>query len=228
MNKNMTKITKFAAGCSALALIAAAAGSGVALRASAQQPAAAAKKPAAFSAEEIDRLTAPIALYPDQLLARILICAQDPAKVAELNGWLKKNATLKGTQLQDAAVKAAFEPSFVALVLFPDIVNMMAVQKDWTTRLGQAFAADRSAVFSSIQRLRAQAQKVGNLKDTPQQEVDAPDEQRRREDREAPHTASPGHFYHPARHPTATAPRRRPETGGKRRRQGRSDSARTA
>ena len=172
MNKNMTaRITKFAAGCSALALIAAVAGSGVALRAGGQT-AAAAKKPAAFSAEEIDRLTAPIALYPDQLLAQILICAQDPAKVRELNAWLKKNTTLKGTQLQDAAVKAAFEPSFVALVLFPDIVNMMAVQQDWTTRLGQAFTADRSAVFSSIQRLRAQAQKVGNLKDTPQQEVE--------------------------------------------------------
>ena len=69
-------------------------------------------------------------------------------------------------------MKAAFEPSFVALVLFPDIVNMMAVQQDWTTRLGQAFTADRSAVFTSIQRLRAQAQKVGNLKDTPQQEVE--------------------------------------------------------
>ncbi len=172
MNKNMTaRITKFAAGCSALALIAAVAGSGVPLRAGGQT-AAAAKKPAAVSAEEIDRLTAPIALYPDQLLAQILICAQDPAKVRELNAWLKKNTTLKGTQLQDAAVKAAFEPSFVALVLFPDIVNMMAVQQDWTTRLGQAFTADRSAVFSSIQRLRAQAQKVGNLKDTPQQEVE--------------------------------------------------------
>ena len=76
------------------------------------------------------------------------MCAGDPAKVKELNAWLKKNATLKGTPLQDAAVKAGFEPSFVALVLFPDIVNMMAVQQDWTTRLGQAFAADRSAVFS--------------------------------------------------------------------------------
>ena len=139
----------------------------------AQQSATAAKKPAAApAAEEIDRLLAPIALYPDQLLAQILMCAGEPAKVDELNAWLKKNSTLKGTPLQDAAVKAGFEPSYVALVLFPDIVNMMSVQKDWTTRLGQAFAADRSAVFASIQRLRAQAQKAGNLKDTPQQEVE--------------------------------------------------------
>jgi hypothetical protein len=132
----------------------------------------AATKPAAVSPEELDRLLAPIALYPDQLLAQILICAQTPAKATELNAWLKKNTTLKGTGLQDAAVKAGFEPSFVALVLFPDIVNMMAVQQEWTTRLGQAFAADRSPVFASIQRLRAQAQKAGNLKDTPQQEVE--------------------------------------------------------
>ena len=160
--------------CSGLVVIALLAG----LPASAmQQSASTAKKPAAKpaaapAAEQIDRLLAPIALYPDQLLAQILMCAGDPAKVQELNVWMKKNTSLKGTQLQDAAVKAGFEPSFVALVLFPDIVNMMAVQKDWTTELGQAFTADRSAVFGSIQRLRAQAQKVGNLKDTPQQEVE--------------------------------------------------------
>jgi hypothetical protein len=164
--------------CSGLALIALLAGSQIPVTAgaaAAQQAASTAKKPApaaAPSAEQLDKVLAPIALYPDQLLAQILQCAGDPAKVQELNAWLKKNATLKGTQLQDAAVKAGFEPSFVALVLFPDIVNMMAVQKDWTTQLGQAFAADRSAVFGSIQRLRAQAQKAGNLKDTQQQNIE--------------------------------------------------------
>ena len=173
--KNETSVNLLGA---ALVLIAGLAGSALAARpgadsaAAGQQATSAAKKPAAVSAEEIDRLLAPIALYPDQLLAQILMCASDPAKVRELNAWLKKNAALKGTPLQDAAVKQGFEPSFVALVLFPDIVNMMAVQQDWTTRLGQTFAADRSAVFGSIQRLRAQAQKVGNLKDTPQQEIE--------------------------------------------------------
>jgi len=127
-------------------------------------------KPAA-AAEDLDRLLAPIALYPDQLLAQMLMCASDSAKVKELHAWLKKNASLKGTPLQDAAVKAGFDPSYVALTLFPDIVNMMAVQVDWTTRLGKAFAADRAAVFDTIQRLRAQAQQAGTLKSTPQQEV---------------------------------------------------------
>jgi hypothetical protein len=94
----------------------------------------------------------------------------------------EENATLKGAPLQDAAVKAGFEPSFVRSSLFPDIVNMMAVQQDWTTRLGQAFAADRSAVFTSIQRLRAQA-KPGNLKDAATGSGDEDDLRRRTGDR---------------------------------------------
>jgi hypothetical protein len=125
----------------------------------------------AVPAEDLDRLLAPIALYPDQLLAQILTSASDPAKIKELSKWLKSNSNLKGTQLQDAAVTAGYEPSLVALVLFPQIVDMMAVQQDWTTQLGKAFATDRSAVFGSIQRLRAQAQSAGTLKTTPQQEV---------------------------------------------------------
>ena len=68
--------------------------------------------------------------------------------------------------------QSGFESSFVAMVLFPDVVGRMAEQLDWTTKLGQAFSADRSAVFGSIQRLRAQAQKAGTLKDTPQQDVE--------------------------------------------------------
>jgi Protein of unknown function (DUF3300) len=119
----------------------------------------------------IDQLTAPIALYPDPLLAQILLSASDPAKVVELDAWLKKNTTLKGTQLQDAAVKAGFDASFVALALFPQVVSTMATRKEWTTLLGQAFAADRNAVFASIQKLRHQAQDVGTLKTTAQQEV---------------------------------------------------------
>ena len=98
--------------------------------------------------------------------------ATEPAKVTELDSWLKVNAKLKGTQLQDGAVKAGFEPSFVALVLFPQIVSKMADQIAWTTLLGQAFAADRNAVFDVIQKLRRQAHNLGTLKTTPQQEVE--------------------------------------------------------
>jgi Protein of unknown function (DUF3300) len=128
------------------------------------------KKPA--SAEALDGLLAPIALYPDQLLAQMLLCASNPGRVAALNEWLASHQTEKGSALQDAATKAGFDPSFVALVLFPDVVSAMAGRLDWTRQLGEAFAADRSAVFGSIQRLRSQAQKAGTLKDTPQQDVE--------------------------------------------------------
>jgi hypothetical protein len=122
--------------------------------------------------EELDRLLAPVALYPDQLLSQMLLCAANPGKVAALNEWLASNNTLTGTELQDAAVKSGFDQSFAALVLFPQVVNSMAGQVDWTTKLGQAFAADRSSVFDSIQRLRAKARDAGKLKTTSQQEVE--------------------------------------------------------
>ena len=120
----------------------------------------------------LDQLLAPIALYPDQLLAQMLMSAADPGKLTELNTWLTANQKLKGTQLQDAAVKAGFDASFVALALFPQVVARMAEQIAWTTLLGQSFTSDRNAVFASIQRLRQQARNVGTLKDSAQQEVE--------------------------------------------------------
>jgi hypothetical protein len=120
---------------------------------------------------DIDSLLAPIALYPDQLLAQILLCATDPASVTKLDGWLRANQSLKGSALQDQAVLAGFEPSFVALSLFPQVVRSMAEKLEWTTLIGQVFSADKSAVFASIQKLRAQASAAGTLKSTPQQQV---------------------------------------------------------
>ena len=122
--------------------------------------------------KDIDSLLAPIALYPDQLLAQILLCAGDPASVRKLSDWLFANQKLKGTELQDAAVVAGFEPSFVALSVFPQVVNSMAEKIEWTTLVGQLFSADRNAVFASIQKLRAQARDVGTLKSTTQQQVE--------------------------------------------------------
>ena len=135
-----------------------------------QKAASTAAKPAP-SAGELDGLLAPIALYPDQLLAQMLLCASNPGKVATLGEWLASQ-TLKGTELQDAATKSGFEPSFVALVIFPEVVEAMAGNLNATTRLGQAFTADRSAVFASIQRLRVKARDAGKLKSTPQQDVE--------------------------------------------------------
>jgi hypothetical protein len=120
----------------------------------------------------LDELLAPVALYPDPLLAQMLMSATVPSKITELNKWLKANQKLKGTQLQDAAVKAGFDASFVALALFPQVVAQMADQIAWTTMLGHAFTSDRSAVFASIQKLRLQAKNIGSLKSSPQQEVE--------------------------------------------------------
>jgi hypothetical protein len=142
-----------------------------------QQPAAPVSKQAAAVSKQaatpdaLDRLLAPIALYPDQLLAQMLLCASNPGKVATLNEWLVSQ-TLKGSELQDAATKSGFEASFAALVLFPQVVEAMAGDLDRTARLGQAFTADRSAVFASIQRLRIKARDAGKLKTTPQQAVE--------------------------------------------------------
>jgi len=122
--------------------------------------------------EALDMLLAPIALYPDQLLAQMLMCATNPVRVGELAAWLKQMKAVKGSALQEAAQKAGFEPSFVALALFPQVVDFMAADVSWTTQLGQAFSSDRSAVFASIQRLRAQSRDLGTLKTTPQQEVE--------------------------------------------------------
>ena len=121
---------------------------------------------------DVDSLVAPIALYPDQLLAQILMCAGDPPSVQKLAAFLKTNSKLKGTQLQDAAVVAGFEPSFVALALFPTVVNSMAEKIDWTTLLGRIFQVNREVVFASIQKLRAQAQAAGSLKSSQQQTVE--------------------------------------------------------
>lgn len=128
--------------------------------------------PRTQATHNVDDLTAPIALYPDQLLAQMLLCATDPASVTRLNEWLAVNPTLKGSELQDAALVAGFEPSFVALALFPQVVSTMATKLEWTTLLGQLFTTDRSVVFASIQRLRAQAREAGTLQSSPQQQVE--------------------------------------------------------
>ncbi len=120
---------------------------------------------------ELDALLAPVALYPDQLLAQMLISSSKPATLGALAEWLRSQK-VEGSALQDAATAAGFEPSYVALAIFPDVVNAMVTQMDRTTKIGQAFTADRSAVFESIQRLRAKAKSAGTLKTTPQQQVE--------------------------------------------------------
>jgi hypothetical protein len=117
-------------------------------------------------------MLAPVALYPDALLAPMLLSATDPSKLGALAEWLASHSQLKGTALQDAAKGSGFAESYVAIAIFPDVVNAMVERMDATTRIGEAFKTDQSAVFASIQRLRAKARDAGKLKDTPQQDVE--------------------------------------------------------
>jgi len=141
-------------------------------RAGATRLATSAQGGSGLSPAYLDQLLAPVALYPDQLLAQMLLCSGNPSKVGELAAWMKRNAQLKGSELQQAAQNAGFEPSFVALAPFPQVVDLMAGNLTWTSQMGGAFAVDRGAVFDSIQRLRTQSQAAGNLKSTPQQTVE--------------------------------------------------------
>ena len=125
----------------------------------------------AMKPEELDVLLGPVALYPDALLAQILLCAQKPTQVTRLAQWLPVNK-LTGTELQDAATVDGFDPEFVAVTLFPTVVTYMT--RTWTGRPSWAKRSppNKSAVFDSIQRLRGKAQKAGALKDSPQQNVE--------------------------------------------------------
>ena len=144
----------------------------------APQPAPAAPPPAPTAAAAswtpaaLDEILAPIALYPDPLLAQILAASTNSQEVLDAGNWLIDNQTLKGDALTKAASTAGFSPSVQALVQFPTVVDMMCRELDWTKQLGDAFSADQGAVLASVQRLRAQAAEVGNLKSSPQMEVE--------------------------------------------------------
>ncbi|HEX2521163.1 MAG TPA: DUF3300 domain-containing protein [Terriglobia bacterium] len=125
----------------------------------------------AMSPQQIDSLTASVALYPDALLAQLLVASTNFSHLQSFAGWLGRNSSLTGGALQEAAQKAGHEACYVALAPFPQVVKMMVEKPDWTKQLGQAFTADKSAVFDSIQRLRTEAQTKGNLETNQQQEV---------------------------------------------------------
>jgi hypothetical protein len=124
-----------------------------------------------FSQEELNQLLAPIALYPDSLLAQILVASTYPLEVVAADRWVKANKNLKGDQLNDALDKTSWDLSVKALVPFPDILSTMSDKLDWTQKLGDAFLAQESEVMNTIQRLRSKARGEGNLQDTEQQKV---------------------------------------------------------
>jgi hypothetical protein len=128
---------------------------------------------ASWAPDALEELLAPIALYPDQLVGQILAASVNPQEVLDGGNWLLENQELKGDALDAAAEKAGFGPAMRALVNFPTVVDMMCQEIDWTRQLGSAFTSDQKAVLDAVQRLRAQAVDVGNLKSSPEQTVES-------------------------------------------------------
>ncbi len=124
-----------------------------------------------FTAAQLDQLLAPIALYPDDLLAQTLMAASYPLEVVEAARWSKDNPTLKGAAALAAVKDKGWDVSVTSLVAFPQVLAMMNSKLGWTQKIGDAMIAQQSDVAASIQRLRAQAQAAGNLQTTPQQTV---------------------------------------------------------
>ena len=122
--------------------------------------------------DQLDSLVAPIALYPDPLLAQTLAASTYPLEIIQLQQWLLKNPGLKDKALADAVAKEPWDPSIQALAGLPDVAKRLADDIQWTTDLGNAFLAQQSDVMDAVQRMRKKAQDKGNLKSTEQQTVE--------------------------------------------------------
>jgi len=138
----------------------------------AQAQASPAKESVKLSADQLDSLVAPIALYPDPLLAQVLAASTYPLEIIQLQQWLTKNPTLKDKALADAVMKQPWDPSIQAMAALPDVVKRLAEDIQWTADLGNAFLAQQSDVMDAVQRMRQKAQEKGNLKSTEQQKVE--------------------------------------------------------
>ncbi len=132
---------------------------------------AVAADPVSYTPEALETLLAPIALYPDPVLAQVLATSTNPQEVLDAGNWLLQNPDLKGKELETAGTAVGFTPPMLALIQFPTVVDMMCMEMNWTTDLGAAFQADEPGVLEAVQRLRAQATEMGNLKSSEQMTV---------------------------------------------------------
>jgi hypothetical protein len=123
------------------------------------------------SAAQLQQLVAPIALYPDPLVAQILAASQYPTQIVEADRWVQQNSSLTGAQLQSAIASQGWDPSVMALAQFPSVLRNMDTNLSWTSALGDAYYNQPRDVMNAIQTLRNQAYQAGTLKTTPQQTV---------------------------------------------------------
>ncbi len=124
-----------------------------------------------LSKEELAQLLAPIALYPDELVAQILMASTYPLEVVQADRWVKKNKQIKGDALAKALEKENWDPSVKSLVAFPSVLAAMSEKLDLTTKVGDAFLSQQKDVMDTIQMLRKKAYDAGNLKTSKEQKV---------------------------------------------------------
>lgn len=129
---------------------------------------------APMTSEQLDALVAPIALYPDSLVAQILAAATFPDQVTYANDWLSQNPNLTGSALAQAVDQQSWDPSVKALTQFPTVLNDMAKNLSWTSGSGQAFSNQQSDVMAAVQVMRAKAQAAGTLQSSSQMPVTQP------------------------------------------------------
>jgi len=124
-----------------------------------------------LSKEELAQLLAPIALYPDELVAQILMASTYPLEVVQADRWVKKNKQIKGDALAKALEKENWDPSVKSLVGFPSVLAAMSEKLDLTTKVGDAFLSQQKDVMDTVQMLRKKAYDAGNLKTSKEQKV---------------------------------------------------------
>lgn len=122
--------------------------------------------------DQLDSLVAPIALYPDPLLAQVLAASTYPLEIMQLQQWLTKHKDLKDKALEDAVMKQPWDPTVQSMAALPDVVKLLADDIQWTTDLGNAFLAQQSDVMDAVQRMRGKAKDSGNLKSNEQMNVE--------------------------------------------------------
>ncbi len=124
-----------------------------------------------FSSEELAQMLAPIALYPDSLLAQILMAATYPLEVVEAERWIRQNKDLRGDALDNALQEKTWDPSVKSLCHYPDVLFAMSDRLDQTRTMGDAYLTQQDDVMTTVQELRRRAEEQGNLKTTKEQKV---------------------------------------------------------
>lgn len=123
------------------------------------------------TSDQLYQLVAPIALFPDNLVAQVLAGSTYPDQVSAAYQWLQQNPNLKGQQLMEAANQQPWDASVKGLTQFPDVVQQMATNLSWTSALGDAYYNVPQSVMNAVQVMRQRAYQAGNLKSTQQQNV---------------------------------------------------------